>query len=578
MFRCAVAFCLLSVALFGQVTRNVPAQFPTIQGAIGASSNGDTVMVAAGTYNEALNFLGKSVSVIGAAGALTTIIQGTPGQRVVAFTNNEGPGSILNGFTVTGGAGGIQITRASPTIMNCTITGNAANQTGGGGVRIVSDVNGQNASPTFTNCRITNNLCLGQSTAAGHYEGGGGVSALSLNSGAVSLNFSSCVLSGNTAGGSGYGGALWVVVGTLTSVNVTMTQCLMENNVTDGGGGAAFINQGTSATFNRCTIRNNTAVASSGSGFYGGIATACSGTVTYVGCLFHGNTSSILASAIHASPVGSPQTGSLQIQNCTIVDNVSSGPGVLMGTPSAFVTSSIIRGNSGLDIGTQSGSTTVPSVIFSNVGGYYGSLNTNSSADPRFVDPALGDYHLSSTSPCVNTGSLGVVPLPATDLDGSPRLVGPVDMGADERPNPAFPGSGADLDLYAIVNSAGDPLASTVAAPIGSQLKVTLKSAGGTFVGAPVMIAGQLYATGSNLALNPAFPMIQINGFGTVLMYSSVGGAAFTQPGLPSTGITLAYIIPPGLSGSTLRTQGFAVTPIAGPLGFIATDARDVTL
>lgn len=57
----------------------------------------------------------------------------------------------------------------------------------------------------------------------------------------------------------------------------------------------------------------------------------------------------------------------------------------------------------------------------------------NISAHPLFVDPAGGDFHLMSASPCVNAGTNAVPGLPSKDYDGDPRIVnGTVDMGADE--------------------------------------------------------------------------------------------------------------------------------------------------
>ena len=53
--------------------------------------------------------------------------------------------------------------------------------------------------------------------------------------------------------------------------------------------------------------------------------------------------------------------------------------------------------------------------------------------DPQFFDPVNGDYHLRSTSPCVNAGTNGAPELPATDLDGGPRIAnGTVDLGCYE--------------------------------------------------------------------------------------------------------------------------------------------------
>jgi predicted outer membrane repeat protein len=63
-------------------------------------------------------------------------------------------------------------------------------------------------------------------------------------------------------------------------------------------------------------------------------------------------------------------------------------------------------------------------------------VTSNISADPCFVDPNSGDYHLLPDSPCIDAGDPNYVAGPnETDLDGNPRIVnGVVDMGAFEAP------------------------------------------------------------------------------------------------------------------------------------------------
>ena len=59
-------------------------------------------------------------------------------------------------------------------------------------------------------------------------------------------------------------------------------------------------------------------------------------------------------------------------------------------------------------------------------------VGDNQDFDPQFVDPINGDYHLSSTSPCINAGT-DLTLLPAADLDGGERNVaGTVDLGCFE--------------------------------------------------------------------------------------------------------------------------------------------------
>jgi hypothetical protein len=57
----------------------------------------------------------------------------------------------------------------------------------------------------------------------------------------------------------------------------------------------------------------------------------------------------------------------------------------------------------------------------------------NISSDPLFVNAAAGNYRLQASSPCINTGTNESWMTGATDLDGTPRIVGgTVDMGAYE--------------------------------------------------------------------------------------------------------------------------------------------------
>ena len=62
--------------------------FPSIQAAINAASNGNTVSVAAGTYYENINFNGKNITVSGADSS-NTIIDGGQNGSVVIFESGE---------------------------------------------------------------------------------------------------------------------------------------------------------------------------------------------------------------------------------------------------------------------------------------------------------------------------------------------------------------------------------------------------------------------------------------------------------------------------------------------------------
>lgn len=147
---------VLTIAISSAVTAETfnVAEGGSIQSAIDGAADGDTINVAAGTFNEDINFNGKNVSVIGAGD--TTIIQGTGTGSVVTFTNGETANATLDSVTVTGGVavegGGILITNSSPTIIRTNVIRNKA-QGNGSGIFI----SGTSAAPLISNSRIVRN-------------------------------------------------------------------------------------------------------------------------------------------------------------------------------------------------------------------------------------------------------------------------------------------------------------------------------------------------------------------------------------------------------------------------------------
>ncbi len=153
-------FILLSSALYSTII-NVPADQPTIQVGIDASTIADTVLVQPGTYVENINFNGKLITLGSlflttqdSSYILSTIIDGNAASRVVSFVSSENSSAILNGFTITNGSSsygaGIYCNGASPTLVNLLIKENTA-ISGGGGVSCY------HASPTFKNVTLINN-------------------------------------------------------------------------------------------------------------------------------------------------------------------------------------------------------------------------------------------------------------------------------------------------------------------------------------------------------------------------------------------------------------------------------------
>jgi beta propeller repeat protein len=153
---CAVATILFLLAADSTSARIItvdddgPADFNNIQAAINDSNDDDIVLVEPGRYYENINFLGKAITVSSTNPddpniVESTIIDGSQPTNsdngsVVAFANGEGRDSVLQGLTLTGGAGthsganwgggGVYCYNASPTISDNIVVGNIVQHDG----------------------------------------------------------------------------------------------------------------------------------------------------------------------------------------------------------------------------------------------------------------------------------------------------------------------------------------------------------------------------------------------------------------------------------------------------------------
>jgi parallel beta-helix repeat protein len=120
----ALALLMLASAVLA-VTINVPADQPTIQAGIDAAVDGDTVLVAPGTYEENIRYNGKAIVVISLGGRGVTFIEpAVLSSPIVTFSTGEDSASVLDGFTIRQASGsyGIRLSGGSPIVQNCDVS------------------------------------------------------------------------------------------------------------------------------------------------------------------------------------------------------------------------------------------------------------------------------------------------------------------------------------------------------------------------------------------------------------------------------------------------------------------------
>lgn len=445
-----------------------------IQDAVDVAVTGGTILASNGVYNVGGQVIygaltnrvtvTKPVIVRGLNGPAVTTIQGyqTPGTtnddssiRCIYLTNS----ASLIGFTLSGGAtrsagdsgteqsgGAIWCEDSTAFISNCVISGNAANNVGGGAYR-----------GTYINCSFTGNFAIGN---------GGGVSAALLNQCTFSGNFSvtdgggadsctatNCAFAGNSAyhpppawEGGGGGGAN----------GCTLNQCTFTGNSGYGGGAVR------SSTMFHCLIESNSVsgLNCGGGGIENSIASDCTIINNYSDDVGGGVDYSALTNCLIAGNQAGGDGGGywgegaayFSLNNCLVISN-SAGVGDATGDDAsvsgegggvnyASLYNCTVVGNSAAQGGGVFSCSVYNSIVVDNDAGYQANHvytyfeNTcttplpipnengrgNFSADPQLTDA----YHLSAGSPCRGAGN----PVYALSVDfdglswGSPPSIG----------------------------------------------------------------------------------------------------------------------------------------------------------
>ncbi|HKS36467.1 MAG TPA: right-handed parallel beta-helix repeat-containing protein [Verrucomicrobiae bacterium] len=236
----------------------------------------------------------------------------------------------------------------------------------------------------------------------GQAQNGGGIFCTNASP-SISNNVIRANLSTNGSGGGIY----------LNGSSSVMANNRFEGNLTTGDGGGIFI---TARLLPAAKIINNV--------FVGNAAT--------------NDSNSCRGGAIHCDAAA-------EIIHNTMLNNwartgaalaTDHGGGIFCNLSGALLANNIIAfGSSGIRVQDA-----VPflqnNCVFGNLAFNYAGmsdptgLNGNISADPFLVNS--NDVHLSTSSPCINAGDNSVVLAVWLDLDGQPRILGRVDIGADE--------------------------------------------------------------------------------------------------------------------------------------------------
>ncbi len=253
MKRIETIICLVTVLLAGSApaaVHLVPEEYATIQAAVDASKNFDTVIVATGTYsgsgNRNITFNGKSITVRsidpGDPNVVNSTVIDCEGKgRGFVFYTAESAGATIAGLTVTNGyaflGGAIYCyNNSSPSINNCVLTGNSAVL--GGAIACAST----NGPPEIANCIITANSAL---------VGGG---AIYCNGDSPTIR--NCVISGNSALS---GGAIY----SHNAGNPVITNCTITANTASDSAGAIYCYKASNLTINNCILWGDTAANAS---------------------------------------------------------------------------------------------------------------------------------------------------------------------------------------------------------------------------------------------------------------------------------------------------------------------------
>ena len=382
----------------------------TVQDAIDAAVDNDTVILADGTYtglgNRDIEFNGKVITLQSDNGPASCVIdsQGTQAAPHRAFYLDAN--SIVDGLTITNGCawgGGIFCDNSSPIIRNCIISFNSSQGKGGG---IACD----NADPIIENCIITDNWA----------NDGGGIYCYQS-----SPEISNCTISNNYTWDNYKGGGICCE----GNSNLTIISSMINGNLSESLGGGMYYDSSSAQIINSTIIGN--IADSHGGGIY------CSNSnITITNCTLSDNSAQSRGGGIRCY-----NNSDVTINNSIFWDNQigneeEAGSEIALSYSAATISySNILISQDSVSV--ESGSTLSwdetnidDDPLFAQKGYWDTNDTSEDTSDDFWVD---GDYRLLSNSPCIEMGNNDYMVDYDYDVLGNDRLVDSIiDIGAYE--------------------------------------------------------------------------------------------------------------------------------------------------